>query len=80
VPVHGFSHYNLRAPHALLETLRAFYSEVVGLTPGARPAFTSFGYWLYAGDEAVLHLSEARAGSEPSPAAHDLRTCRLPLQ
>jgi extradiol dioxygenase family protein len=55
----GFSHYNLRAPRELLDALRAFYVEVVGLKPGARPAFVSFGYWLYVGEQAVLHLSEA---------------------
>ncbi len=55
----SFSHYNLRAPRELLDTLRSFYTEVVGLSAGDRPPFTSFGYWLYAGQQAVLHLSEA---------------------
>jgi extradiol dioxygenase family protein len=55
----AFSHYNLRAPRPLLEELRAFYCDVVGLSVGARPPFRSFGYWLYAGDQAVLHLSES---------------------
>lgn len=54
----GFNHYNLRAPRALLDTLRAFYTEVVGLREGPRPAFRSFGYWLYIGTHDVLHLSE----------------------
>lgn len=61
MPTLGFSHYNLRAPRPVLEELRAFYCEVVGLRVGERPPFRSFGYWLYAGGEAVLHLSEARA-------------------
>lgn len=55
----SFSHYNLRAPRPLLEALRAFYCEVVGLSVGPRPPFRSFGYWLYVGDQAVLHLSES---------------------
>ena len=59
MPVIGFSHYNLRAPRALLDGLRDFYRDVVGLEVGHRPAFRSFGYWLYAGGQAVLHLSEA---------------------
>src|SRR5580704_5029627 len=66
MPVDGFSHYNLRAPRALLEELCAFYADVIGLTVGPRPPFASFGYWLYAGGEPVLHLSEARPGSEQS--------------
>jgi catechol-2,3-dioxygenase len=57
--VQGFSHYNLRASRELLDALRSFYVEVVGLRVGERPAFVSFGYWLYAGEQAVLHLSEA---------------------
>lgn len=59
MPAIGFSHYNLRAPRALLDELRSFYCEVVGLEVGYRPPFRSFGYWLYAGEHAVLHLSEA---------------------
>jgi glyoxylase I family protein len=57
--VTGFNHYNLRAQRDLLDRLRAFYCDVVGLVPGTRPAFRSFGYWLYAGNQDVLHLSEA---------------------
>ena len=56
----SFSHFNLRAPRELLDALRDFYTQVVGLKPGERPPFRSFGYWLYAGEQAVLHLSEAR--------------------
>jgi catechol-2,3-dioxygenase len=63
----SFSHYNLRAPRALLDRLRAFYTEVVGLEVGARPAFRSYGYWLYAGEQAVLHLSEAARDETRAP-------------
>jgi hypothetical protein len=31
----------------------------VGLAPGPRPPFKRFGYWLYAGQQDVLHLTEA---------------------
>ena len=55
----GFSHYNLRAPRELMEQLRAFYCEVVGLRTGERPPFERFGYWLYAGERDVLHLAES---------------------
>ena len=54
-----FDHYNLCAPRELLESLRLFYTETVGLTVGYRPRFQKFGYWLYAGDHAVLHLTES---------------------
>jgi catechol-2,3-dioxygenase len=58
----GFAHYNLRASRDLLDTLRSFYAEIVGLSVGQRPPFKSFGYWLYAGGHDVLHLSEAGDG------------------
>jgi catechol-2,3-dioxygenase len=55
----SFSHYNLRAPRSLLDELRDFYCKVVGLRLGERPPLASFGYWLYAGERDVLHLSES---------------------
>lgn len=66
-PTLAFSHYNLRAARPLLDSLQRFYCDVVGLSVGARPAFASFGYWLYADGKPVLHLSEASA-SEDRPA------------
>jgi glyoxylase I family protein len=60
LPVLGFNHYNLRSDRDMMEQLKAFYVEVVGLQLGSRPQLTSFGYWLYAGQKDVLHLSEAR--------------------
>lgn len=62
--VQAFDHYNLRAARPVLEELRAFYCEVVGLRVGERPPFRRFGYWLYAGDRAVLHLAEADDGEQ----------------
>jgi catechol-2,3-dioxygenase len=66
MPVIGFDHYNLRAPRPVLEELRDFYCDVVGLSFGERPPFRSFGYWLYAAGRAVLHLSETAEGEERS--------------
>jgi catechol 2,3-dioxygenase-like lactoylglutathione lyase family enzyme len=70
MPIHGIAHYNFRLERNLMEQMRAFYEEVVGLKVGPRPPFKSFGYWLYAGERDVLHLSEEipedkrRAGSD----------------
>ncbi len=58
----GLDHYNIRAPSPLLEELRDFYVATLGLRDGARPRFRSHGYWLYAGEQAVLHLSGTRPG------------------
>lgn len=57
----GFNHYNLRANREMMEQLKVFYRDVVGLQIGERPQLNSFGYWLYAGSKDVLHLSEAKA-------------------
>jgi catechol-2,3-dioxygenase len=57
--VQAFDHFNLRASRDVLDELKAFYCDVVGLTAGERPPFRRFGYWLYAGERPVLHLSEA---------------------
>ena len=43
----------------MMEQLKVFYRDVVGLQVGERPQLSSFGYWLYAGSKDVLHLSEA---------------------
>jgi catechol-2,3-dioxygenase len=66
MPVRGFDHYNLRADRTVLDELRDFYRDVVGLTVGDRPPFRRFGYWLYSGDKAVLHLSLADDGEQRS--------------
>jgi catechol-2,3-dioxygenase len=56
----GFNHYNLRAPRELMDELKAFYCNIVGLEQGRRPDLGSPGYWLYANTQCVLHLSQAR--------------------
>ncbi|HKJ50505.1 MAG TPA: VOC family protein [Gammaproteobacteria bacterium] len=54
-------HINIKAPRELLEREKDFFCELLGLRVGPRPDFGSFGYWLYAGDEALVHLSERAA-------------------
>jgi catechol-2,3-dioxygenase len=56
----GFNHYNLRAPRELMDDLKVFYCDIVGLQQGQRPDLGTSGYWLYAGDQCVLHLSQTR--------------------
>lgn len=61
MPAIALGHYNLRGDRATLEKLKDFYIRYVGLTEGPRP-LKSFGFWLYAGNRDVLHLSENRPG------------------
>jgi catechol-2,3-dioxygenase len=65
----GLDHYNLRADRAVLDELRDFYRDVVGLTVGERPPFRRFGYWLYSGGKPVLHLSLTDDGEQRSSTA-----------
>lgn len=58
----NLDHINLKASGEMLEQLREFYCDVVGLTSGERPPFQDHGYWLYAGDRAVVHLSATKDG------------------
>jgi len=63
--VRGLDHINLRVPAHLLEPVRSFYIDLVGLHDGFRPPMGSgsHGYWLYAGESAVLHLSSGGENS-----------------
>ena len=57
----AFQHVNTRS--ADVERTKDFYVRL-GLRVGARPPFPSRGYWLYLGDQPVLHLVQ-RPGDQP---------------
>ncbi len=67
MPVDTFQHFNIRSAH--LEAAREFYTRVLGLRVGDRPPFASTGYWLYLGDDAVVHLVQRPAGDSAQPGA-----------
>ena len=52
-------HINLRS--ADVERSKDFYVGVIGLRVGARPPIASVGYWLYLGDQPVVHLVQRTA-------------------
>lgn len=63
-----FEHINISAPLALLEKTRDFYIEVFALELGFRPNVSDHGFWLYHGDQPIVHLSQSDArqgGSAP---------------
>lgn len=64
MPLGPIQHLNIRCADA--EATRDFYVEVMGLTVGDRPPFASRGYWLYAGDEPVVHLVQKPPGEAAS--------------
>lgn len=54
--IEKLDHVNLRTTR--LEEMIAWYGDVLGLKVGPRPDFAFKGAWLYAGDEACVHLVE----------------------
>ena len=60
--IEGINHYNLRADEKTIEVLKEFYIDIVGLKLGHRPPFKNGGYWLYANQKDVLHLSFSKNG------------------
>jgi catechol 2,3-dioxygenase-like lactoylglutathione lyase family enzyme len=58
----GLNHANISTTR-LAETV-AFYTDILGMRVGPRPAFSFGGAWLYVGDQPVVHLVE-RAQARP---------------
>jgi len=66
MPVVQLDHVNIRT--ARLAEMTAFYTEVLGLRPGSRPAFDVDGAWLYCNAQAAVHLvavAKAPLGDAP---------------
>jgi len=63
MPLIHLDHVNLRTAH--LASMIEFYSSVLGLTLGSRPAFSFGGAWLYCGGRPVVHLVEV--AEQPNP-------------
>lgn len=53
-------HFNIGAPFMVLEQVKDFYCEVLGLEVGFKPPSNNHGYWLYAAGnpKAIVHLSQ----------------------
>ena len=51
-------HFNIRAPKEQLSEVKDFYIDVLGFKVGFRPKLRGPGQWLYAGSNAMVHLSE----------------------
>ncbi|QIE56723.1 glyoxalase [Pikeienuella piscinae] len=52
--VRRLDHVNIRTTQ--VEAMAAWYRDILGLRTGPRPEFSFPGAWLYAGDDAVIHL------------------------
>ena len=56
MPVSGLNHYTIRCAPGELPALDDFYTRVMGLQKGRRPAIPAPGTWLYAGGMPIVHL------------------------
>jgi catechol 2,3-dioxygenase-like lactoylglutathione lyase family enzyme len=56
MPIARMDHFTILTTNAK-ETV-AFYHDILGFTPGPRPAFSFPGAWLYNDGKAVLHVVE----------------------
>ncbi len=59
MPVVGMNHFTVLAKD--LNTTKAFYMDLLGLTEGFRPDLGFPGSWLYCGNQPVLHIIAGRA-------------------
>jgi catechol 2,3-dioxygenase-like lactoylglutathione lyase family enzyme len=56
MPIDRMDHFTILTTDA--EKTVAFYNDILGFTPGPRPAFSFPGAWLYNEGKAVLHVVE----------------------
>lgn len=56
--IDGMNHFTVLTSD--LEKCKTFYIDVLGLVEGYRPPFAFPGAWLYAGDQAILHIIAGR--------------------
>lgn len=68
MPLKALQHINIRC--ADVEAAREFYADLLGLTAGPRPPFASFGYWLYLGEQPVVHLVQKPQGEAAAAPAN----------
>jgi catechol 2,3-dioxygenase-like lactoylglutathione lyase family enzyme len=61
--IRRLDHVNVRT--ANLQTLVRFYTEALGLENGERPPLGFPGAWMYAGEQAVIHLVGVEQQPQP---------------
>ncbi|EDP61674.1 glyoxalase/bleomycin resistance protein/dioxygenase [alpha proteobacterium BAL199] len=54
MPIQKLDHVNVRTTD--LDTMIGFCERILGLKKGRRPGFDFPGAWMYAGDQAIVHL------------------------
>ncbi len=67
--IEGMNHFTVLSSN--LEKSKAFYINILGLTEGYRPPFEFPGAWLYAGDQAILHIMAGKPMPTNAPGVID---------
>ena len=62
MPVTAMNHFTILTDD--LDATIAFYGDLLGLTPGARPPLNFPGVWLYADGQPILHVIGDRLPAE----------------
>lgn len=70
MPLTEINHVNFRTDRETMHKLRDFYCDILGLTVGKRVASTTYGYWLYIGNNDVVHLAEYKTPEPPQLNVH----------
>ena len=71
MPIDRMDHFTILTTDA--EKTVAFYNDILGFTPGPRPAFSFPGAWLYNDGKAVLHVVERSSIPEGGGRARSYR-------
>lgn len=66
----GINHINIEVTANQLQAVKAFYEEVVGLTPGFRTKSRRDGAWLYGNGIPLIHLSVTEDRLNSNDKAH----------
>ncbi len=70
MPVTEINHVNFRSDRETMHKLKDFYCDIIGLTVGPRVASTSYGFWLYIGNNDVVHLADYKTPEAPALNVH----------
>ena len=62
MPATAMNHFTILTDD--VDATIAFYGDLLGLAPGARPPFTFPGAWLYAAAQPILHVIGGRPRGE----------------
>lgn len=73
----GLNHFNIMGSRSLIDEVRDFYIDVIGLSEGWRPDFDFDGHWLYAGDAPILHLMVSEEDSKAAESGITSKTGHL---